>query len=388
MPFYKFEKNELFYNRIKTYPSLNFNIYDGVVIYNNNTQYVGDLSSTNILNVPAGNISLYELNVDRPSGNLIYPFITKEGSRTSFKTVSTTNYNNDFAYGDTITGSYPLSASLSFDRFGTNITGSSCRYFRDALKNSLNYNSVYSPAYLFSSSLGNKGTQELKIISIPSIFYGSSIKKGTCSLKFYVSGTLIGELTDDIRNGELRQSLSSSGADSGSVAGVVMYDEGFIILTGSWDLDSSHTEDYGLAGNTNPRWIDFAYTGSVDTPYSSYDLSFSGTNYVPTMTMFAHAPKSQLNFSNNPTYLKFGQSGTINSPITSSTQYSENSSVSIKNIVKTNFTDPTGSFSKTTYISKVGIYDEYKNLIAIANLPTPIRKREIDEFTFKLKLDF
>jgi len=388
MPFYKFEKNELFYNRIKTYPSLNFNIYDGVVIYNNNTQYVGDLSSTNILNVPAGNISLYELNVDRPSGNLIYPFITKEGSRTSFKTVSTTNYNNDFAYGDTITGSYPLSASLSFDRFGTNITGSSCRYFRDALKNSLNYNSVYSPAYLFSSSLGNKGTQELKIISVPSIFYGSSIKKGTCSLKFYVSGTLIGELTDDIRNGELRQSLSGSGADSGSVAGVVMYDEGFIILTGSWDLDSSHTEDYGLAGNTNPRWIDFAYTGSVGTPYSSYDLSFSGTNYVPTMTMFAHAPKSQLNFSNNPTYLKFGQSGTINSPITSSTQYSENSSVSIKNIVKTNFIDPTGSFSKTTYISKVGIYDEYKNLIAIANLPTPIRKREVDEFTFKLKLDF
>tara|TARA_R110002096_G_scaffold78087_7_gene184006 strand:+ start:1737 stop:2903 length:1167 start_codon:yes stop_codon:yes gene_type:complete len=388
MPFYKFEKNELFYNRIKTYPSLNFNIYDGVVIYNNNTQYVGDLSSTNILNVPAGNISLYELNVDRPSGNLIYPFITKEGSRTSFKTVSTTNYNNDFAYGDTITGSYPLSASLSFDRFGTNITGSSCGYFRDALKNSLNYNSVYSPAYLFSSSLGNKGTQELKIISIPSIFYGSSIKKGTCSLKFYVSGTLIGELTDDIRNGELRQSLSSSGADSGSVAGVVMYNEGFIVLTGSWDLDSSHTEDYGLAGNTNPRWIDFAYTGSVGTPYSSYDLSFSGTNYVPTMTMFAHAPKSQLNFSNNPTYLKFGQSGTINSPITSSAQYSENSSVSIKNIVKTNFTDPTGSFSKTTYISKVGIYDEYKNLIAIANLPTPIRKREIDEFTFKLKLDF
>ena len=98
MPFYKFEKNELFYNRIKTYPSLNFNIYDGVVIYNNNTQYVGDLSSTNILNVPAGNISLYELNVDRPSGSLIYPFITKEGSRTSFKTVSPTNYNNDFTY--------------------------------------------------------------------------------------------------------------------------------------------------------------------------------------------------------------------------------------------------------------------------------------------------
>ena len=43
--------------------------------------------------------------------------------------------------------------------------------------------------------------------------------------------------------------------------------------------------------------------------------------------------------------------------------------------------------SRQTFISKIGIYDENKNLIAIAKLATPLRKEEKDEFVFKLKLD-
>ena len=387
MPFYKFQETDLFNNRIKTYPSLNFLIYDGIVIYNNQTTHTGTLSGENITQVPPGNISLYELNIDRATSQLIYPFVTKEGSLTSFSTISTTNFNNDFAYGDTIKGSYPLSASLSFDRFSEGVTGSSCAYYRDALKNTFNRYSVYSPNYLFSSSLGNKATQEIKIISIPSIFYGSALKKGSCSLKFYVSGALIGELQDSVRNGELRQVSSGSTADSGSVAGVVLYDEGFIVLTGSWDL-STHTEDYGAGGTTSPRWLDFGYTGSVANAYSSYQMAFSGTQYIPTLTMFAHVPKAELNYSNNPTFISYGQGGSQNVRFTSSLGYIENDKRELSNVVKTNFDDPPGKFEKITYISKVGIYDKYKNLIAIANVPVPIRKREQDQYTFKLKLDF
>ena len=51
------------------------------------------------------------------------------------------------------------------------------------------------------------------------------------------------------------------------------------------------------------------------------------------------------------------------------------------------YNDPTASFQKQTYISRVAIYDEDKNLIAIAKLATPVRKRETDSYTFKLKLD-
>ena len=392
MPFYEFGNNDLFYNRIKTYPSLNFYIYNGTVLYNSETNHLGELSGEFVNHVSPGEINLYELNVDRPSGQLIYPFITKDGSLTSFQTISLTDYNNNFSFGDTITGSYPLSAGLSFDRFSANTTGSACRFYRDALKNSLNRNSVLSQNYLFSSSFGNKATQEIKIISIPSIFYGSSIKKGGCSLRFYVSGNLVNELTDTIRNGELRQQLSSSTADSGSVAGVVLYDEGFIVLTGSWDL-SSHTEEYGRGGSTNPRWVDFGYTGSISgDAYSSYQLAFSGTNYVPTTTMFAHASKGELNYSNNSTYLKYKsvkQDHTLRYPVISTgSAYKENDQVSLANIAQSNFNNPNQKYEKITYISKIGIYDEDKNLIAIANLATPVRKREKDQFTFKLKMDF
>ena len=61
MPLYKFTQNDLFYNRLKAYPSINFYIYDSTVIYNNQTQYEGDLSAANIKHVPPGYINLYEL---------------------------------------------------------------------------------------------------------------------------------------------------------------------------------------------------------------------------------------------------------------------------------------------------------------------------------------
>jgi len=71
-----------------------------------------------------------------------------------------------------------------------------------------------------------------------------------------------------------------------------------------------------------------------------------------------------------------------------SSSYKEEPAMLIKNVVSSSFSDQTGSFQKQTYISKVGVYDEEKNLIAIAKLATPVRKREVDELTFKLRLDF
>ena len=385
MSVYKFNRNDLFYNRIKTYPSIDFHIYSGTVIYNKDTQYTGRLSSDNITHVPPGNISLYELNIDRPAGQLIFPFITKQGSLTSFKTV--------FYYKPLIMILHMEIVSMEPIRYQqvfllidlpAGQTGAACGYYRDALENTFNKYVCLSPHYQYSSSLGDKGTQEMRIISIPSIFYGSSIKKGSCSLKFFISGTLMNELNDDKYNGELRQVISGSGADSGSVGGVVLYDQGFVILTGSWAL-STHTENYGAGGATNPRWIDFGFTGST-APSSSFQMAFSGTNYVPTMTMLTHLPKAQLNFSNNPTFVQYGQE-TIGA-ITGSHLYRQSSNIDIKNIVKTNFVDPTGSYRPVTYINKVGVFDKDKNLIAVAKLANPIRKRETDELTLKLKLDF
>lgn len=59
----------------------------------------------------------------------------------------------------------------------------------------------------------------------------------------------------------------------------------------------------------------------------------------------------------------------------------------VKNIASSSFVDTDAEFEKITYINHIGIYDDDKNLIAIAKLANPVRKRENDELTFKIKLD-
>ena len=115
---------------------------------------------------------------------------------------------------------------------------------------------------------------------------------------------------------------------------------------------------------------------------ASYDINFKGVNYVNSMTMFAHAKKGHLNHSNNPTYrdLEFARVNETGSGLT----FAEGPS-NIANITSGSFVS--SSFEKTTYISKVHIYDESGNLIAITSMAKPIKKTLNDEFTFKIKLD-
>jgi len=430
---FKFEYSDKLINIVKSHPDVSFAIYSGSAYYNNEPQISGAFS-TNIIGAPAaGYISLYETNVDR-AGSLtnpvfaagtdptdqyvgtnppITPFIIKNGTRIAFKTITTQQFNTMNEFGDAVSSNYPLTASISKEYYsslssripevvwdlggnpdGTDrLVSSGSVSHLYALGNTINHYRVLSPHYVVSSSLRNlfaSGSQlgaiDVGLLSIPSIFYGSEIKKGSMDLKFYVSGTLIGELKDERRNGELIQVGPSASNGSGSIAGITLYNEGFIILTGSWDLSNgSHTEDYtGSAGP--PNWVCFgqSISGSITAPSSSFLLDFKGTSKVPTLTMFAHARRNMLNHSNNPTYKKAG-SPTISS--TGSLGYFERDTIAIKNIVSSSYNDPTGSFRKTTYISEIGIYDGNKNLLGVAKLATPVKKTEERDITFKLKLD-
>ena len=309
---------------------------------------------------------------------MIYPFISKGGSFTSFSTISTDNFNLDFTYGDQVTGSYPLTAGISIDRYDTTFSDAK-KSVLYSLKNSLDFYVGLSEHYAYSSSFGDKTSQKLNIISVPSIFYGSSIQKGSVRLKYYVSGTLVAEAADTLRNGVLYQ---TTGSLSGSV-GVVLYNEGFIMLTSSANI-STHTEDYApTAGALNSSWYYFGATGSIaGAPSSSFSIDFNGENYIQTMTYFAHAKENQVNFSNNPTFL----SNKIMS-VSASNVYHEDTQMNIKNILSSSYKHHSASFKPVTYISKVGLYDENKNLIAVASLANPVRKLENRSYTFKLKLD-
>jgi len=407
MSFKKFGDKDVFINTMKAYPQNEFLVYDSKIYWNNIPDQVG-VRHSKVRNVPPGFVSLYEYNIDRPRVNTarsigtgsikdkgqIYPWISKDSAGSSFRTVGMTTYTNEFRFGSVLTSSYPLSASIVRE-YITTPSSSAGTYNKRfvSLKNRLNFYGLQSEHFKVSSSFGNKNTQTLNLISIPSIFFGAQIKPGTLSLKWYFTGSLAAELQDVRQNGELVQVGPRGSPGSGSIAGVAMYDEGFVLLTGSWSLNNKTSHLISGGGAVPPRWIYFgagAQDGvtqaSAGATYvsSSFGLSFKGSTETQVVTMFAHARRGEVNYSNNPTYLKYGQERNY---FTSSQIYEEPADLEIKNFVSSAYSDYEVDFKRQVYISRIAVYDESKNLIGIATLANPILKEEAQDYTFKLKID-
>jgi len=393
----RFKSDDIYHNVVVAHPDVEFFVHNNKVYYNRETAKSGNFS--NIVNhVPQGHISLYEQNIDRPSGGLISRFITKDGTRGAYRTVSTVSFQN-FEFGDTITDAYPLSASISrifipsgqefdtidytSDREDSNVFANGNKKYIRALKSIIESGQSRSSEF----SYADKGTSAVNLICIPSIFYGSNIEKNTLSLDYYITGTLVARLQETTGTGELVQTY---GQNSGSVAGILLKDYGIAVLTGSWDLSGSQANFFG-AGNTHSSWLSFG-TGigevgvssgaSINTDHS-YKISCKGTNKIPTLTMLTHADFDEFNYSNNPTYSELG----FPTGVITSGSYQE-TEAKAQNIASSSFDGHNEEFEKITYISKVGIYDEYKNLIAVATLANPIKKTEKLDYTIKLRMDF
>jgi hypothetical protein len=440
MSYRKFGKNDVLINTMKAHPKSEFFIYSGTVYYNNRARQTGEFQSAsanpaNIYMTPPGYVNLYEYNIDRLFGNnqlnpTIHPFVTKDGSRATFF-IDGTETEADFGtaeYGDLILGTYPQSASLRRD-FMTTHSGTchgedtdktKCQHnmFYWSLRTMLNHYGTRSPHYLVSSSYGtdeeegfgwNKDTQKLNLIHIPSIFYGSKIRPGTVSLQWYFTGSLIAELKDERENGELIQTGPPNSNGSGSVAGVVLYNEGFILLTGSWQIDdanSIHIDPVDKTTEKDPRWIywglgirgqvngvenekgpldNFTTSTGPDSPLSaSFGLSFEGVTKTEVLTMYARAPRGKVNYSNNPTFLKYDQPQLT---FTSSHIYEENKNRLIKNTVSSSYSNYNEDFKRQVYISKVAVYDNNRQLIGVATLSNPVLKKEEEDLAIKIKLD-
>jgi hypothetical protein len=472
MSFKKFGQNDILINTMMASPHCEFFIYDGDIFYNNTPSKAGSSTAggggyavSEVRMVSPGSISLYEYNIDRPdlrygpagadkiigeTGSYsakvneyiaaghpqtfvldtgrIYPWISKDSAGASWKTVSSTGYATEYMYGDVLTGSYPLSASivrqyivggdvdpefgamgdLSADgvpiegkltALGTGPSGSLDRHFY-SLKNRLNFYGIRNAHYKVSAGEAgavdswNKNIQTLNLIAIPSIAFGSQIKPGTVSLKWYYEGGLIGELQDRRQNGELIQVSASTGytANNNKVAGVIMYDEGYIVLTGSWALNAA-TIPLQTAASSSPTWLYFGVGANdglsqtntgTDFAKASFSLSFKGSTKTQVITLFTHAKRGEANFSNNPTYLKYGQDKL---EYTSSQVYEENPDQLLANTVSSSYNDYEAPFKRSVYISKVAVYDENKNMIGVATLANPVLKEEDQDYSFKLKLD-
>ena len=380
MSYFKFDENDIFTNTIEAYPEYKYYIHSGTV-YIDNFQHISGTYSENITGVPAGHISLHEYNINRSESQRIYPFLTKGGLRSTFRGISNNDFNTQYGYGgEDIQGSYNMSASITRIPIST-----PSRPKIDALRTSLRSYHLLSRHYEFSSSFGNKETQDVNLINIPHILYGSQIKRGSVSLKYFISGSLVGELQDKNLNGELIQVGPQGSTGSGSVAGVVLYNEGIMMLTGAWTLESNSITYDGATANG--KWYYFGMgandNATIDSSNlsASFSIDYKGVNRIQTLNMFCHASYSDLNNSNNPTYTTGSFSQT-----TGPYKYHRNPR-EVHNIVSSSFTDINPTLQKTTYISKIAIYDRDRNLIGIAQLATPVRKTIENQYTFKLKLD-
>ena len=396
------------------HPEWDFFIYNSEV-YINNSENISGSHSANYKGVPPGFLSLYEYNLDRKT-NFIHPFVVANSTyKTRFRsqlknmtgeTIPTVaGYPTD---GTQITSSYRMSASITrqyleaADLTLTSSTISNHNHTSSVLKNMcIQYqtiNSDFSNVLVQSqtssgmSPLDDLFNNDVNMINIPSIFYGSEIKKGTLDLNYYVTGTLIASAKDINENGKI---ISTFGNVSGSVIGHVLYREGIVFFPKSGpantDLDSGNGVTYD--GSTdNAKWIYFgagANDGITQDPSiskTSFSINFEGTTYKNTMTMLCHANKGELNFSNNPTFLNIDHSASIVGHSTSDFTYMDNE-VEIKNIASSSFHKGEDEFRKVTYISKVGIYDEDNNLLMTVDLARPYKKDEKDNFTFKVKYD-
>jgi len=440
----KFKENDLLINTMKAYPSAEFVIYDSTIYYNSIPEQSGAFSAQ-VRAIPPGFVSLEERNIDKagswptsidcaittsqgypnnpeyvsvtpvpdnaqyPGANpFTYKFILKDSSGGSFRTTAARNSEDpDSGWtptewdtagpGDVLYGAGIQSASISREYITTPFESTSnynAHYV--ALRNRLNFYGARSSAYLVDSPYGNKDTlDKMNLIHVPSIFYGKTIHPGTLSLKWYYTGSLIGELQDLKRNGELIQVGPVGSPGSGSVAGVALYDEGILMLTGTWDLGYADLPmEAGSGATQDPSWVYFgagAQDGvTVDSTAqaltnASFGLSFKGETNTQVITMFTHAKRGEANFSNNPTYMKWGDSPT--SSFVSPHVYEENSQRLVANTVSSSYTNYSASYQRQVYISRVGIYDENKNLLGVATLSNPVLKKEEDSLTFKLKLD-
>jgi hypothetical protein len=188
---------------------------------------------------------------------------------------------------------------------------------------------------------------------IPSMFYGRNIATGSVLLTVNSfigagfgldsTGTLFWK---DDGIGRLWQVPSStSDWQSGTqVVGNVFYNEGLIVFTHPYW-----------------RWHEMLLSGSTHEPHVT--LQFDGSYHIKSMLAMCRMNPGDVNGSNNPTYYITDETG------------------------KRWARDWDQQTEAITYVTAIGLYNEERQLVAVAKIAQPIRKRERDDIDIKLRMD-
>lgn len=216
---------------------------------------------------------------------------------------------------------------------------------------SVNYvapNLIYNNQFLSS-------VDRMLVVNVPRAFYGRQIQPGSIKIedRAFSSGShsLVRVVVDDGRGGLYISGsvCSSSIANKEDYAGVgwnkvgnVFYGEGLIVIK-------------------DPSMLDLGRDDQMSShPNDTFQLSFRGHSRIPVKTIMCRLDKGEFNCTTNRTF---------------STVDSDGQKVR-------RFT------SGSIWITAIGLYDSERQLVGVAKLAQPLRKRTQDRITIKIREDF
>jgi len=174
---------------------------------------------------------------------------------------------------------------------------------------------------------------EIAVFSIPSRLFGDYVQPESF---IWEDNTNSVTFTDD---GE--GNIIASGTVNGGVAGNIIYQHGIITITNISAIDPLNMNDITLATDV---------TCSFSSSYKIFETQYKAT-----------IRESEFNFSQNPTIISGSTDGTV-------------------------YDFVTGSFFQP-YVTTIGLYDEYQNLLAVGKLSQPYPLSRTTDTTFYINLD-
>ena len=271
-------------------------------------------------------------------------YITPQSSQLVYRSIKELYYSN-YLLGDD--GSPATTASFNNDE---TITGPAYT------PNYYNYLSNTLPPSRYFPTGSNEA---ITVISIPSNLFGEYLKPGSVNIS---TGSII--LQDDGLGNLLQGSLK---------VGDVIYEHGIIIITNSGITGSSDGYGYVQYGSTLYGGGDYNFINNFyNNPLiCSFESTFTiyETQYKCTIR------ENEFNFSNNPSLL----SGSVAISNGSGSSFPQPGSGKLNDNV-------TGSYF-SPYITTVGLYNNNKELLAVAKLAQPLPISLVTDTTILINID-
>jgi hypothetical protein len=344
--------------------SFNFQGIDGYGYVNYGTTGIyGGLSSS--LNTPGISIFIGENttpNPWHPNQNTGYvPYTQNE--YLIYKSIKHLYYSN---FLQSPSGSIASTASFESNDFVPDIeTAINLNVLTGEVPTTNNYNylsTTLNPNRVFPTGSGSR----VGVVSVPSKIYGEYIKLGSFSFS-----NQWGAITDD-SNGNLTFSSSIYGVNNLHV-GNIIYEHGIAIINPELlgEIDGYGSSSYG----TSSLYPESIYGGLFATFFYSnvVTCSFESTTTIYESQYKCTIKQNEFNFSQNPSLI-------------SGSTWTSGSNGCVPNSNGVIYEFATGSFF-APYVTTIGLYNNNKELIAVAKLSQPLPTSAVTDTTILVNLD-